>query len=104
MCCRVCCCVLLCVLRVLDRLPLDPPSAGPPCAVCVCVCCVCVVQDLCAPDPRPSAGPPKISLFFFPFSRHNFHFFLSLVSSRVFLVVFWSVGTSNVLVFPQAVL
>ena len=50
-----------------------PPSAGP-----------------------PSAGPPKISCFFF-LSRHNFHsFFLSLGSSRG---MFWSVGTSNVLVF-----
>ena len=73
-------------------------------------------QDLSAPpDPPPSpgppsAGPPKISRFFFLLPPHFHSFFLppgifsclssSLWgSSRGILVVFWSVGTSNVLVF-----
>ena len=64
---------------------------------CVCVCCVCCVccvffgvcvQDCwwvssrfslprtAPPQHRPSAGPPKISLFFF--SRRKFHSFFSL--------------------------
>ena len=60
---------------------------------------------------HPAAGPPKISRFFSPLPpQFSFFFFLSLGvfsclfsflsgSSRGILVVFWSVGTSNVLVF-----
>ena len=74
-------------------LPFGPPSAGPP-----------------SVGP-PSTGPPKILLFFFPLP-HPFSFFFSLSPgvfsclfsslwrcSRGILVVFWSVGTSHVLVF-----
>ena len=47
----------------------------------------------------PKGGEPKISRFF-SFSHFHFHSFFSLWgSSRGILVVFWSVGTSNVLVF-----
>ena len=115
--CCVCCVCLLCV------------SAVCVCSVCllclsdVCVCCVCLlcVSAVCvgptdpaplrrtAPPPdRPSARPPKISLFFFLLTPIFIlfalsgdllvSFFLSLGSSRGILV-FWSVGTSNVLVF-----
>ena len=75
----------------------NPPSAGPPSV------------GLPSVGP-PSVGPPKISRFF-SFSRSHFHsfllslgmfsyLFLSLrVSSRGILVVYWSVGTSNVFIF-----
>ena len=85
------------------RPSAGPPFAGPPSAG------------------PPSAGPPKISRFFFLLPPPIFILFFSLsgdllvsffslrMSSRVFflcggssrgiLVVFWSVGTSNVLVF-----
>ena len=70
-----------------------------------------LVQDLCDPGPpHPSAGPllhwtapppdrPKFRALF-SFSHSHFHSFFSLWgSSRGILVVFRSVGTSNVLVF-----
>ena len=95
------------------------------CGVCVCVLCVCCVcwSKICVlpRTPRPSAGPPLRRTApppdrpkfrsFFSFSHPRFHSFFSLWgSSRVFFPLsggllvefwwcFWSVGTSNVLVF-----
>ena len=83
----VCVCVVVCVFCVCWTA--RSPSAGPPCAVsCVCVCCVCVCgpRFVCSPDPPPSAGPPKISLFFPSPATHFQFFFLSL---GVFPVEFW---------------
>ena len=54
---------LLLVWTSLDHLPPDPPSTG-----------------------HPSAGPPKISLFFFPFPPPFRSFCVSL---GLFLVEFW---------------
>ena len=77
-CCRVCCRVCCCAFCVCwTALRQTPPPPDPP-VLCVCVCCVCVCLCLCllcvsglrfvvlprTPD-RPSARPPKISLFFF---------------------------------------
>ena len=59
------------------------------CVVCVCegvLCCVCVCCVLCVPLDRPSAGPPKFSLFF-SLSRPIFALFPLLES---LLVELWS--------------
>ena len=59
-------------------------------AVCVCVCCVCWSKICVLPGPprppqdSPSAGPPLRRTaqnfgLFFPFSRHNFLSFFSLL-------------------------
>ena len=77
------------------------------CCVCVGVCvAVCVaVCVVCGPDDRPfagppSAGPPKISRFFFLLTP-PFSFFFSL-SGGPFVEFWWCFGQpgpSNVLVF-----
>ena len=68
-----------------------------------------VARPIDGPSPSSLPGPPKISRFF-SFSHLHFHSFFSLWgklsclvslwrSSRGILVLFWSVGTSDVLVF-----
>ena len=87
------CGVVWCGVSQPDPLRATPPSAGPPST---------------RPPLRRTTQNFALS---FSLSRSHFQFFLSLgmfsclffslrvVSSCVFLVVFWSVGTSNVLVF-----
>ena len=67
-------CVLLCVSVLLCVVLL----------LCCCLWCVCVVGVFRAsppdpPPPDPSAGPPKISLFFFPLPPQFLFFSPSLV-------------------------
>ena len=91
--CCVCCVCLLCVSAV--------------CVCCVCLLCVSAVWFAWSPGAPPpycpSAGPPlrrtaQNFALFFPSPTSIFHSSL-WGSSRGILVVFWSVGTSNVLVF-----